>query len=383
MLPKVHILIDTGIIGGPGRGLFQFLRYADPKRFDYILSNFEYRTPRSTEFNDTARGANLRFEPLKQGHGLSISPIINALRIFKRERCNLVQSHGYKSHVVAATIKLLTGAPWVAFSHGWTTENLKVRIYHALDRLLLRWADVVVTVSPPLFKTLSAIRGKGRRTTLLLNAVDGEAIRGDRGGSAIRRELGIGESTTVLGCFGRLSTEKGPDLLVEAMALEPLRVRDLHLLFVGDGPERDSLRARTEALGLAHRIHFIPYQNAMRDYYEAIDLLVIPSRSEGLPNVLLEAMYFGKPAVATDVGAIPEVIVHGETGWIVPTGETASLANEIAHVIADQSAIRTVGQAAHDSLTPRFDPSERAKNILKIYETVVLNGTTRDCEVRS
>jgi len=371
MRSKPIILIDTGIIGGPGRGLFQLLRELKQQSSDYLLCNFRYRKPKSEEFINEAKKHQFTLALLDQRFRLDPLPIWQFFKLLKRGRYNIIQSHGYKSHLVAAIVSKFTGVPWVAFTHGSTREDLKVTLYHKLDQFLLRFPTVVVTVSPLLTKTFSKLRGKHKRTELILNAVDSADIAGERGGEAVRRDCEAPADTVLIGCFGRLSFEKGQDILLQAFAQIHEHFAHTKLLILGSGLNKPMLESMCIKLGIKDKVYFTNHSSAMRDYYEAIDLLVLPSRSEGLPNVVLEAMIFKVPVLASDVGAIREIISHDINGWIVESGDQNALALSLRKLLLDKSQLKRMGKIAHDSLGTKFCPRIRAKKILALYESVL------------
>jgi len=371
MKPKVCKILDTGIIGGPGKGIFQVLKYASPDVLDYILCTFEYRNPKSTEFIDGARARGLNIELVKERFRFDPSPIFQTAKLVKREQCNIIESHGYKGHLVACIVSKMLGVPWVAVSHGWTTEDWKVRLYHSLDMLLLPFADTALTVSPPLQEKISKLRGPNKPTQLIFNAVDETEISGEAGREVIRSKLNVNPDQILIGCFGRLSPEKGQHILLEAFKLSLVKNPSLRLVFVGDGPRRAFLEELADKFEIASQITFVGYQSAMRDYFEAIDLLVLPSLSEGLPNVILEAMALGTPVLATKVGAVELVITNNQNGFLVESGDASKLSERIDQAILNRQALANIGKNGKASLYPRFSPQERVKEILQVYHSTL------------
>jgi glycosyltransferase involved in cell wall biosynthesis len=371
MKPKVCKILDTGIIGGPGKGIFQVLKYALPDDLDYILCTFEYKTPKSTEFIEGARARNLNLRLIKQHFRLDPSPIFQIYKIIKNENCNIIESHGYKGHLIACALSKLLRIPWVAVSHGWTTEDWKVRLYHSLDLVLLPFANAALTVSPQLQDTISKLRGPGKLTRLIYNAVDQAEIHGKDGGQAVRKSLGLDQNQILLGCFGRLSPEKGQQVLLEAFEIVSRENKKVCLVLVGDGPRRAYLEDMAKHMPSAGQVFFVGYQAAMRDYFEAIDLLVLPSLSEGLPNVVLEAMAMGVPVVATKVGAVDLAISDQDNGYLVEPGDAQALGSAIVEALRDRPKLTEIGKRGQDSLFPRFSPQERVKEIIRIYQEML------------
>lgn len=371
MNPRPLILIDTGIIGGPGRGIVQLATFLAKTDVDYLICTFSYRTPKSQEFAQELTRLNLNAATIAQGSVWDPTPLWQFLRLGRQGRYNVIQSHGYKSHLVALIVSRILGVPWIAFAHGWTRENRKVALYHSLDTWMLRFAESVIAVSPPLWAHFAELRGRDRQTILLLNAVERGGLLGRDGGAAIRRRYVKNESQFLVGCFGRLSSEKGQDVLLRAVAIVVERNHDVVVLLLGDGPELQALQKLSSKLGISERVFFHPHTSAIRDYYEAIDMLIVPSRSEGLPNVVLEAMCFDVPVIATDVGAVSEVITDGETGWIVPPEDEEALARVVVAVLSDRETRSGVSKAGSRMVGERFSPTTRSQRILDVYHQLL------------
>jgi glycosyltransferase involved in cell wall biosynthesis len=366
MHAKPLIIIDSATVGGPGRGLFQLLKGLKERELPYRLCTFSYRKPKSLELVHKARENGFELSEIPQYFTLDPLPIWHLGQLLKRGGFNLIQSHGYKSHLMAAILSRVFNVPWVAFAHGWTAENFKVKMYHKLDLFLLRKAAAVIAVSPPLQSKLAEIRN-GKPTELILNAVDPAAIPGDSDGHAVRNELGL-KDEFVIGCFGRLSHEKGQDILIRAFAKSLFEVdRRLKLLFLGDGPAKKDLLELSDKLGVKDKIIFKSHVTNIKGFYSAIDLLILPSRSEGLPNVVLEAMACGVPVAAAEVGAVSQIITNNVNGWIFKAGDEIKLSKIIEEAVTENGKLNKIAMAGKESLMPKFCPLNRVEKILGVY----------------
>jgi glycosyltransferase involved in cell wall biosynthesis len=371
--PKVLSLIDTYYIGGAGKVILQFFEHADA-RVACTLGTFRHANPPSTEFIDAARKKGFDIALFDQRFNLDPTPLWQVYRLLKQQGFNIIETHGYKGHLIAWLLRRLLPIKWVGVTHGWTNENAKIRLYNRLEQKLLESADHVISVSPQLAETMREIRGDKNGVSLVLNAVDEAAIPGKGAGeaNAIRQQcLGDAADTGILlGSFGRLSPEKGHRVLLEAMARIDTTL-PLALLVVGEGQERPALELMAEQLGIGERVFFAGQRANMRDYYEAIDLYVLPSLSEGLPFVVLEAMALEKPVLATRVGAIAEVIEEGSNGWMIPPGESDTMAAALNSLLKDRSKLKEAGQRAREMLYPKFSPQRQASEVIGIYQEVL------------
>ena len=238
---------------------------------------------------------------------------------------------------VAIRLAGMAGVPAVVMSGGsdlllLTTRPLRRRaIAHVLDK-----ADAVVCVSEHLARTATQLARAGTPVHVVRRGVDLDRFcAGDR--AAARASLGWDPGKRALLWVGRMSPEKGLDVLVDACARLP-RDLDFSLHLAGDGPLRGELAERARRAGLAQRIVFagmVPH-GALPDWFRAADVTVLPSRSEGVPNVLLESIACGTPFVASDVGGVAE-IADPRADRLTPAGDADALAAAIAEVLSQPS----------------------------------------------
>jgi len=174
------------------------------------------------------------------------------------------------------------------------------------------------------------------------------------------------------GFAGRLVRQKGVDVLLQALARLP-RETNVHLEIVGDGPERPALEAQAEALGLSDRVFFKGWlpSSRMPAFYQRIDLLVLPSREEGMPNVVLEAMAAGLPVMATRVAGTEELVLAGGTGWLTRPGDPDALAVCLAQAAADAGQRERLGRAGRERVEASYTWRHAAEAYAALLERVV------------
>jgi glycosyltransferase involved in cell wall biosynthesis len=166
---------------------------------------------------------------------------------------------------------------------------------------------------------------------------------------------------------GRLSQEKGQADLIHAFIALSAAVSEprLRLLLIGDGPDRPALEALAQPAGA--RIVFAGYSANPWPLFNAADIFVLPSHSEGSPLVVLEAMDAGLPIVATRVGGVPEVLIHEETALLVNPSEPAALRNALERLVRDPALRAALGRHARETL-PRYSPESYVARLLGIYD---------------
>lgn len=273
----------------------------------------------------------------------------------RRVQADVLLCNGYKPDIVGLLAARQAGIPVVSVSHGWTAVTWRVRCYEALDRLLIRWMDAVVSVSEGQARKVRAAGVATNKAVVIRNGIDFQEAREPN--PDYRKTLHSFfpmPPTRVVGAAGRLSPEKGFAQLVEAAAL---LVRDdpgLGFLHFGDGPLRDELTRLIATRGLEGRFILGGFRSDLNEFLPHMDLAVLPSYTEGLPVVVLEAFCAGLPVVATAVGGTPEVVEDGVSGYLVPPGDPAALAQRIRDVLADEPRRRAMGAAGRQRVQEQF-----------------------------
>lgn len=273
---------------------------------------------------------------------------------------DVLQTHGYKANVLAALIAPVVGRPWVAFVHGETWENTKVRGYFALERLAIRRADRIVVVCHQMARVLAARGVPEERIRVIHNACLVDPIHEPD----VPAANGTGP---VIGVVGRLSPEKGVDIACRVHQQVVERCPGARLWIVGEGPEKARLQREVARLGIASSVDWFDFQEELSPLYRQMTVLLIPSRSEGLPNVALEAMAHGTPVVGTSVGGVPEVVINAKTGFVVSRGDVEALAARVLDVVDDATLRRRLGRHAREAVFSRFSPAVRYRALAGLY----------------
>jgi glycosyltransferase involved in cell wall biosynthesis len=276
----------------------------------------------------------------------------------------------YPDGVAAALLARELDRPFTVTGRG-TDLNLIPR--YAAPRRMIRWAAGraagLITVCEALRRDLADLGVDPARVRVLRNGVDLETFRRDPAGRAHwRDELGLG-AAPVVASVGHLIDRKGHDLAIRALArLTP----ETRLLIAGTGPAETALRALADHLGVAARVHFlgaIPH-DALRAVYSAADALVLASSREGWPNVLLERLACGTPAVATAVNGTPEVIQDPVAGRVVTERTPEALADALRDVL-----VRPPARAAVRAYAERFSWDATSQGQIELFEGLRASGS--------
>jgi len=287
------------------------------------------------------------------------------VQLLRRERPDIVHSHtwGTLCEGYAAT-RLAGEASFVHGEHG--TMELRAR-----NILVQRWvwsrADALLSVSSQLADRMAEQVGISReRVQVIRNGVDLQKF-GSIPSVEARRDLGLDNGQFVIGTVGRLVAVKGHETLLAALA-EVRRERTNALaLIAGEGPLRGDLAARADALGVASAVRFMGERNDVARVLAALDVFVLTSHSEGLPNTVLEAMAAGLPVVATNVGGVAELVDHDRTGLLVPRSEPLVLARAIRALSVDHERRVRFGDAGRTKAASEFGLARMLAEYERLY----------------
>jgi glycosyltransferase involved in cell wall biosynthesis len=282
-------------------------------------------------------GARHRFVEESRAAGIDVRALEIPTRAYGLERrtvgrligelgAEVLHTHGYRPDVVDLGVARRAGIAAVTTVHGFIGGDWQGRIYERMQVRAFKRFDAVVAVSQVLRDQLLQRGIRSDRLHLVANAWSGDPpIPRDEA----RRRLGLPSDAVVIGWIGRLSPEKGPDLAVRAMASLPSSVS---LSFVGEGRERESTSRLAGELGVSDRIRWHGSVPAAGSLLRAFDAVLLSSRTEGTPIVLLEAMAAGVPVVAMAVGGVPAALIPG-AGTLVEPGSVAGLSAALASVV--------------------------------------------------
>ena len=310
--------------------------------------------------------------PLRRA-GVDVRPIVLPRRAYLRERAALARAledasadvahtHGYHADVVGGPVARRMGCGIVSTAHGFTGGSWKNRLYEWLSKRALRRFDAVAAVSDSVADDLRRSGVPAERVHTIGNAWSPVYQPADR--AEAREALGLAADGFVAGWVGRMSREKGLDVMIDALAA--LRHRPVRVCAIGDGPERGPEEARATRLGLNEHVTWAGMRQEAGRYFRAFDVMVISSRTEGLPMVLLEAFAAGVPVVTTSVGGIPTVASDTEA-LLVPPERPRALAAAVETVLREPEEAAVRARAAQERLEREFSEGPWLERYEEIY----------------
>jgi glycosyltransferase involved in cell wall biosynthesis len=370
--------MESQFVTGQAKNLIEFAQRAraaspDLPAFHHSLVTYHRdpnTKPSSNPFIAAAEQAGMPVDVIYEKRRFDTAVLPQIAAALERRQPQIVETHNVKSHFLMRYSGLWRKYRWIAFHHGYTSTDLKMRLYNQLDRFSLRAAARVVTVCGP-FKHLLEGRGvDASRITVQHNAIRPfEPVSAERV-DTVRRTLGCTAGTPVLLMVSRLSHEKGHVDFLEALALLKGRGVPCHALIVGEGPERGPIERAIDRLQLKDAVTMAGQQNDVRPYFAVATLYVMPSHSEGSPLALLEAMAARIPIVASNAGGIPEIVTSGRHALLVPPRAPEALAHAIEQLLKDPQEAACLAENAFQE-TKRFTPEEYHRALVGIYQRVL------------
>jgi len=368
---KIAHLTASRFFGGPERQMLQ-LAASLPAGTATLFASF-CEGGRCEAFLNKARDCGFEGVELLHDTPRLVAAWQELVELLRRRPEEILVCHGYKANLVGLSAARAVGIPVVSVSRGWTGETGRVRLYDWIDRRVLRWMDRVVCVSHAQAEKVRRAGVAPRKIAVIHNAID--VARFDRASPADHRPRLEGLFATpprrIVGAAGRLSPEKGFDVLVNAAAHVVSTDPSVGFVLFGEGRRRDALAAQIGARGLDRHVVLAGFREDLDWFFPHLDLFVLPSFTEGLPNVALEAFAAGVPVVATAVGGTPEVVDDGTSGRLVPPGNPAAMARAILEVLSDEARRLQMGARGRERVRRHFTFASQARAYQELFDRLV------------
>ncbi len=370
--PKLilHARVVTGHGGGPDKTIVTAPRHY--REFGFEGQCLYLHPPEDEGFAVIRRRAEQQGAELIEiddGGPLDPKVVWQAWRLCRRLKPAIWHGHDYKTNLLGLMlVRAGCRMRLVTTVHGWVKETSRTPLYYRIDKLCLPRYEHVYCVSQDQVDACHELGVPDDRLFLLDNGIDLDAYQRRRDPATARGDwLPVAPGELLVGAMGRLSAEKGFDLLIRAVARRIADGDRLRLVIAGEGDERESLERLISDLGMGDHIRLIGFCEDVIRFYEAIDLFVLSSLREGLPNVLLEAMAIGAPILSTRVAGVPRLIGHDDNGWLVDCGDEDALAESLRRLAADPQTRERLAKAGRETVETRFSFAERARKQCELY----------------
>ncbi len=383
---KVLRVIARLNVGGPALHVAYLTAGLAPRGYDTTLvAGTIARGEESMAF--VADAHNVHVETLGDLHR-EISPvrdlraIVQLAQLIRRERPTILHTHTAKAGAVGRIAALLArGArpPIVIHTfHGHVLRGYFGRVktfgFRTLERWLARTSTALIAVSPEVRDDLVGLGvAPASKFAVVRLGIDlpRRVENDDAQRREARRQMGLRDEAFVVGWVGRMTAVKRTKLVVRALQDLVARNVDAFVVLVGDGPDRDQLERYAHELGVIKRCLFLGYQKDVARFYDAIDALVLPSINEGTPVSVIESLAARRPAVATRVGGVPDIVRDGIDGFLVDADDGDALATRLAELAADPELRARMGEAGHARVIERYAVARLVDDVDKLYRSLL------------
>ena len=346
----LHLVSRLGV-GGVENQLSLVVQHYDRNRFQPLICCLRQQGEIGREMEEA--GIEVIYLGRDRIHQFDPRLVMEIAQLLRKRRIDILRTHQYEPGLYGRLAGLLTGTPLVISSYHNIYRRRKWH-RHRINRFLSRFTDHVVAVS-------ECVKGEivrydclpPDRVRVIYNGVDPRRFQDQVREGQVKCGLGLPSNCRIVGTVGRMTVQKGHELLLEAFA-ELKGGRELRLLLVGDGPRRPWLEQRTRELGLQDRVCFAGFRRDIYPLLRAMDIFVLPSRWEGLPGAVIEAMATGRPVVASDLPPLREIVSSPEIGILVRPGEKSQLREALADLLEDRGASEEMGRRAREYALSRF-----------------------------
>ncbi len=366
---KIHIafLVHTYGFGGLENMVTNLVNHLDPNRFESTIISFAPLHP----LNNRVDLNRVQVLSLNKKGGNNLVLIYKIYLLLKKIGADVVQTHNWGTALEGILGAKLARIPGIVHAERGTIEDKERNV--VLQRFLWGFADQVLSVSESHRKKVTNVIGfPHEKIKAIVNGVDTERFfPNPKIKEEIRKKLGLKNGNFCIGTVGSLRPVKNQLLLVNACKAILPHFDQVEVLIVGEGPLESQLKNEVKTLGLSEKIHFAGGQPNIPEILNALDIFVLPSLSEGMPNVVLEAMACGIPTIATAVGGTPEVIEDGKNGILIASEDEPHLIRVLKELIQNQNQRQTIGIEGRKRMLYHFSLKKMVSEYELLYNALL------------
>ncbi len=359
-------LRSSEFFGGPERAILGQCRTMTDAAF--ICASF-VRRGEDNPFLAKARQYGLETAAIAESFAGDWRVIGRLQSLIKEKAIDLIVSHDYKGNFFGRKAARQCRIAHIAHFRGITREDKKVQLYNFIDKHTLRKLPCVLTVSQKSKNILEKMGVESGKIQVVFNAIESSKLAEP----TFMREIDSSRPFRFIAA-GRLSHEKGYDVLLRACALVKNAFTNFRVDIYGHGPEEANLKSMTDSLNLKEFIYFKGFVDDVLPVLKAADALVLPSRSEGMPNIVLEAWSQKLGVVSTAVGGVPEMIINDTGGLTCPPENPAALSEIMLRAIKHPNETIKFGTDGYHLVQTAYTFERQAEILRKIYQGQIENA---------
>jgi len=368
---KVLHLINSRGLYGAERVIISLAAAAEGEKYSPSLALLQTKNYPTKEFIDAVEEKKADSYVIPCKRWIDIKAVLQLREVIKENNIDIVHCHGMKGRLYGLLAGFGMKSKLITTHHIWNRNNIRVYLFELFDAFYIRFFPKIIAVSPGVRQELLDFFVPANKICIIINGINIDDFkRNDMHREEIRKKLNIDKDKILIGTFGRISPEKGQKHLIEAAKNIINKNKNVCFLIVGDGAEKEFIKKNAEHLGVYENMIFLDFQEDINKYYSAIDILVIPSISDGTPMVLLEAMSAGLPIVATEPGA-GHVLRDGIDGLVVRPGQTEELAKAVNRILTNKSEAELFAVNTLARVREKYSASIMAREHEKVYEELL------------
>ena len=365
-------LRDTFEIGGPGKTILETVSHIDNIKYRIHIAVFVARWETSeTPFVLEARKKGYSIHIIRSYNQYDPRVVHKTIDLVRQLKIDIIHTHESLSNVVGLLVSRLCRVVIVTTLHGWINNSFKDKLKISFDATILRFFNSVIVVSEAMRKQVVSLRVPSQKVKTLHNSIVIDKYRKDIPEGYIGDLVCQDLKRPIIGAIGRLNAEKGHKDFVKAASIVLGKGYDPTFVIVGDGPEKGNLRRTIESLKVQSNVFLTGYIRDIQSVFRDLQLMVLPSYTEGLPNVALEALLMEVPVVATNVGGTPEIIRNGETGVLIYPASPDQLSDRIIEYLVNPEEFIRMARAGSSLVRKDFSFVNRTKKLEMLYDELM------------
>ena len=371
--PKIKVLhvVPSFNMGGMENGVVNLINHTNPDVFSHEICCI------TTSGNaDLRLKRRVRIFEMHKREGNDWRLIPRLVRLMRKREPDIVHTRNWGATDAILSAKIAGVRTVIHGEHGWNIDDPRGKIKRRLiaRKLMSHAVNCFVAVSEDIKRWLIKSAGvKSSEVSTIINGVDTDKFR-PKNKEETRKAFGFSKRDLIIGTVGRLDPIKNQHKLLYAFAKIANATNNLHLVLVGDGPERHRLESIKETFPCGDRITFFGERDDVHEILPILDVFVLPSTNEGISNTILEAMATGLPVIATNVGGNPELVQHKHTGFLVPPANCDALVCTLNVYIEDAAMAEVHGKNGRKRAVRDFSLEHMVKEYETLYTTLQRRG---------
>jgi len=372
MNPMINVLQLGGPAGlyGAERWILALIRNLNPKKIKSIVSVIKDDPNLPVALCKKAEKMGFETKIFTAYGKCNFSAVEQLRQYILKNDIHIIHTHQYKQDLIGLLAVRGTKCKIISTPHGWSRDaGFKLQCYEALDRLIFPFFDAVVPLSPDLYNPLKHIPFLKKKLHLIQNGVDTAEIEEC---TSVASELVEWKSQGyfVIGYIGQLIHRKGIDILFNAVAMLDKGIK-WKMALIGDGEQKSYLEQLAKDLKIYHNVNFFGFKNNRLKFLNGFDVFVLPSRLEGIPRCLMEALAAQKIVVTSDIPGSRELIQNGKTGYSFTLEEAQNLSVKIMYVMDNSKEAHELAINGKEKIFREYSAKRMAMEYERLFSSII------------